>query len=114
MHANQAAHLSSALGVTLTTEDAEKFHGQLLNAFNTGYGRALADAGHEIARLQAENEALKMTQYGSGRMQALRDQRDALLAVAKELQESAAYWSEYDVPLGIVDRLNAAIAKVTP
>jgi hypothetical protein len=34
-----------------------------------------------------------------------------LLAVCKELAESAAYWSEYDVPLGIVDRLNAAIAK---
>lgn len=65
----------------------------------------------ELRRLHAENEALKLTQYGSGRMQALRDQRDALLAVAKELQESAAYWSEYDVPLGIVDRLNAAIAK---
>ena len=34
-----------------------------------------------------------------------------LLAVLKELQESAVYWSEYDVPLGIVDRINAAIAK---
>lgn len=34
-----------------------------------------------------------------------------LLSVCKELAESAAYWSEYDVPLGIVDRLNAAIAK---
>ena len=45
---------------------------------------------------------------------AIKAERDALLAVAKELQESAAYWSEYDVPLGIVDRLNAAIAKVTP
>ena len=34
-----------------------------------------------------------------------------MLAVLKELQESAAYWSEYDVPLGIVDRINQAIAK---
>lgn len=34
-----------------------------------------------------------------------------LLAVLKELQESAAYWSEYDVPIGIVDRINQAIAK---
>jgi hypothetical protein len=34
-----------------------------------------------------------------------------LLAVAIELEESAAYWSEYDVPLGIVDRLRAAINK---
>lgn len=34
-----------------------------------------------------------------------------LLAVCEELAESAYYWSEYDVPLGIVDRLKAAIAK---
>ena len=34
-----------------------------------------------------------------------------MLAVLKDLQESAAYWSEYDVPIGIVDRINAAIKK---
>jgi hypothetical protein len=34
-----------------------------------------------------------------------------LLTVCKELAESAAYWSDYDVLLGTVDRLNAAIAK---
>ena len=37
-----------------------------------------------------------------------------LLAVVKELETSASYWSEYDVPLGIVDRLRAAIAKAEP
>ena len=36
-----------------------------------------------------------------------------LVAVLQELQESASYWSEYDVPIGIVDRINAAIAKAT-
>ena len=36
-----------------------------------------------------------------------------LLSVVEELEESADYWSEYDVPLGIVDRLRAAIAKAT-
>ena len=34
-----------------------------------------------------------------------------LLAVVQELEESAGYWSEYDVPLGIVDRIRAAIDK---
>lgn len=34
-----------------------------------------------------------------------------LLSVALELDECAAYWSEYDVPIGIHDRLKAAIAK---
>jgi hypothetical protein len=36
-----------------------------------------------------------------------------LLEVLIELQECAEYWSEYDVPLGIVDRINAAIKKAT-
>jgi hypothetical protein len=36
-----------------------------------------------------------------------------LLAVLQELEESVEYWSEYDVPLGIVDRIRAAIAKAT-
>lgn len=35
------------------------------------------------------------------------DMRRVLL----KLRESAAYWSEYDVPLGIVDEINAAVAK---
>lgn len=34
-----------------------------------------------------------------------------LLAVCHELVDSAEYWGEYDVPIGIVDRLNAAITK---
>jgi hypothetical protein len=34
-----------------------------------------------------------------------------LLAVCEDLVESAEYWCEYDVPIGIVDRLKAAIAK---
>lgn len=31
--------------------------------------------------------------------------------VLLELQESASYWSEYDVPVGIVERINSAIDK---
>lgn len=42
---------------------------------------------------------------------AIKAERDELLAVLRELQESAAYWSEYDVPIGIVDKINDAIAK---
>ena len=34
-----------------------------------------------------------------------------LYAVAKEMQEAWAYFSEYDVPIGLKDRLDAAIAK---
>ena len=35
-----------------------------------------------------------------------------MYSVLKELQESASYWSEYDVPLGIVDRINDVLNKV--
>ena len=34
-----------------------------------------------------------------------------MLAVLEELRESASYWSEYDVPLGIVERIESAITK---
>lgn len=36
-----------------------------------------------------------------------------LLAICQELRESAEYWSEYMVPIGIVERLTAAIDKAT-
>jgi hypothetical protein len=34
-----------------------------------------------------------------------------MLAVLQELDKCASYWSEYDVPIGIHDRMKAAIAK---
>lgn len=36
---------------------------------------------------------------------------DELLAVCKEIEDASVYWSEYDVPLGILHRLRAAIAN---
>lgn len=65
----------------------------------------------ERDELLAEVESLKRWQETVRNYSVVVSQRDNLLAAAKELQESAAYWSEYDVPLGIVDRLNAAIAN---
>ena len=35
-----------------------------------------------------------------------------MYSVLKELQESAYYWSEYDVPLGIVDRINDVLKQI--
>lgn len=34
-----------------------------------------------------------------------------MLEVLQELDESAYYWSQYDVPVGIHDRIKLAIAK---
>lgn len=41
---------------------------------------------------------------------ALHPVATAMLDVLTELQESASYWSEYDVPCGIADRINTAVA----
>ena len=55
---------------------------------------------------------LPLDSYGQGLADArLMAAAPDLLAVLQELQESAAYWSEYDVPLGIVSRINNAIEK---
>ena len=35
------------------------------------------------------------------------------LAVLLELKESASYWSEYDVPIGIHERIEEAILELT-
>lgn len=35
-----------------------------------------------------------------------------LLEVLQELRESAEYWSEYDVPCGVVEKMDAALSKV--
>lgn len=42
---------------------------------------------------------------------ALIDAAPEMLATLEALQESAAYWSEYDVPAGIVEQINDVIAK---
>ena len=34
-----------------------------------------------------------------------------MYAVLSELEESCEYWSEYDVPLGMVDRIKSALKR---
>lgn len=41
---------------------------------------------------------------------ALIAERDALRAALKEVEDCAEYWSEYFVPLGLPDRIRAALA----
>lgn len=50
---------------------------------------------------------------GAGITQNLAAAAPDLLTVLQEVQEAAAYWSEYEVPLGMADRINAAVAKAT-
>ena len=83
----------------------------LLLDYHREYGLSVTHSGideqaaAELRRLHAAN--LDCLEH----FNAIKAERDELLAVLKELQESASYWSEYDVPLGIVDRINAVIAK---
>lgn len=53
----------------------------------------------EIAFLRAENERLHAAA------------REAL-AVLTRLSDSAAYWSDYDVPVGLVAEIDAAKARL--
>jgi len=71
--------------------------------FGAGYKAGIKD-GEDFAKLLAD-----ICESSEKAYETARDQRDELLSVLKELQESASYWSEYDVPLGIVDRINNAI-----
>lgn len=56
--------------------DVDKFGSP--RAYESEHGRWIKRDDYEA--LLEENEQLRATQYGSGRMQALRDERDALLA----------------------------------
>lgn len=54
-----------------------------------------------------------MALWGEGmpeqEMWALIQSAYQLREVLEELEESSDYWSEYDVPLGIVDRIKGAL-----
>jgi hypothetical protein len=70
-------------------------------AILTDGGELIAIVTHECVKLEEELDA-------NARLIAAAPE---LLAVLKELEESVAYWGEYDVPLGIADRILDAIAK---
>lgn len=47
-----------------------------------------------------------------GAVAEVREAAEGALGVLTDLAESAAYWSEYDVPLGIVSRVDFAKARL--
>lgn len=79
-------------------------------------GKAVATVWvRAIEGVLTHEQSIALTAEGEANARLIAAAPD-MLAVLLELQASAAYWSEYDVPLGIVDRINAAIEKagVTP
>ena len=45
------------------------------------------------------------------RIEQLQSEKSELLELLSELYESAEYWSEYDVPIGIVERIKNQLDK---
>ena len=45
-------------------------------------------------------------------MKITEEQADNLYEVLAELEESSSYWSEYDVPLGIVERISDVLNDI--
>ena len=41
----------------------------------------------------------------------LRHQHKTMLTVLEEVEECSRYWSEYDVPIGLHDRIQAALVE---
>ena len=88
----------------------------------SGWGTCVGGARNIIARLTGRDKAVK--EANARRIVAAVNACEGistealeagavggLVAVVEELLESAAYWSEYDVPLGIVDRMRTALDK---
>jgi len=70
----------------------------------------LADAIDPLTRKDLDNLTCSIA---SIELRRLHEVNVELLGLVKDLQESASYWSEYDVPLLIVERMNAAVQKAT-
>lgn len=71
----------------------------------------LLDAqGHWVASIQFNGESLASVLEARAQLFAA---SAVLLKVLQELEESAGYWSEYDVPIGIVERISKAITTAT-
>lgn len=56
------------------------------------------------------SNAAKNMKAARAAVAALIAERDALRAALKEVEDCAEYWSEYFVPIGLPDRIRAALA----
>jgi hypothetical protein len=65
-----------------------------------GYIGVIRDANNEVLGYAMKPEIKKLWEAAP-----------KMLEVLHELDESAYYWSQYDVPIGIHDRIKSAIAK---
>ena len=89
------------------------------NAYTGGIANCLGDSRqgkYDPVNIAAERRARRIVALWNACLDIPTEALEAgavrdLVAVVEELLESAAYWSEYDVPLGIVDRMRTAHDK---
>jgi hypothetical protein len=84
----------------------------LQNPGVAGLAQLGRNAIDRVTVLEAENAYLRAANSdGAELLQSLLAEREQLRAVLKELSDCSEYWSEYDVPIGIHDRINAALRQ---
>ena len=96
------------IGVELTLEDMDRLERATEQLQAAAPDLSVDDCVNSIF---LTGLAMMETKGGGQKTAALDAAAHDLLKVVEELEESAAYWSDYDVPLGIVDRINAALKK---
>jgi hypothetical protein len=71
-------------------------------------------AAAELRRQDGEINSMRSERIGTEKeLRRLHEENVELLTIIKDLQESASYWCDYEVPVGIVERMNAAVKKAT-
>ena len=65
-----------------------------------------SDVSDKMAYIAEANPATLLSLLD--RLKSAEAERDALAALVSDLDESSSYWSEYEVPLGIVERIKEA------
>lgn len=73
-------------------------------------GRVRIPAHHRDKEFQRHIDEL--TQKLEAEVSRLVEERNRLACLVAELEESSSYWSEYEVPLGIVGRIGEAMKMV--
>lgn len=71
----------------------------------------LHDPVKRQAKIAASAEKYKQKWEANERKRRIELAAPELLEVLKEVNECSAYWSDYDVPIGLHDRIKAAIRK---
>lgn len=80
-----------------------------INSTTTKMLQGINDITNSYNELMAEYRNLAATK--NAELIEVKAKSERRLEVLKELLDSTEYWNEYDVPLGIVDRIKEAVEE---